>query len=413
MRFGLLNSIRTRLIMSHALVGVLSVLLAASVFQFHAVQVARRTRDQGAFRRFEPRSPRPPAIGGPPNMLDRPPGPPPPRGFGARGMTRALRESLPAGLAFAAALCIFVGWWVGRRLARPLAELAEGARALHATHFTHRVPIRGDDEFTEVALAMNEMGERVGAQIAALEEDAVRRRQILADVAHELRSPVAALKAMTAAMRDGVAETPERRGEALARMSDAAARMERLVSDLLEVSRLDLHEVPLMLSEVDLRELAEDCVYTHTADAATAGIQLAPVAPGRPVQATADRLRLAQALDNLVENAVSYAGSGAEIHLQVEDNPSRLIVRDTGVGISEDHLPFVFDAFYRADAARTPGGTHTGLGLRIARGLVEAHGGSLTLESRPGEGVRAVITLPPAQGVSRPGSRRETSETRE
>jgi signal transduction histidine kinase len=205
---------------------------------------------------------------------------------------------------------------------------------------------------------------------------------------------VATLKAMTAALRDGVAVEPGRRAEALTRMDDAATRMERLVSDLLEVSRLDLHEVPLLCAPVDLREIAEDAVYTHERPARAAGIRLLPVEEGGPVEVEADRLRLSQAVDNLVENAIAYAGEGAEVRVRVRDNPPGLVVEDTGAGIAARHLPFLFDAFYRADAARTPGGTHSGLGLRIARGLVEAHGGTLTIESEEGHGVRAVITLP-------------------
>jgi signal transduction histidine kinase len=316
-------------------------------------------------------------------------------------------DSLPAGLAFTAALCILVGWWVGRRITQPLAALAEGARALHETHFAHRVRLSGNDEFAEVAASMNEMAERVGEQMSALEEDARRRRQVLADVAHELRSPVATLKAMTAALRDGVANEPERRVEALTRMHDSAGRMERLVSDLLEVSRLDLHEVPLVRAPVDLRELAEDAVYTHARAAEQAGVVLEPAEEGEPVMVEADRLRLSQALDNLVENAVAYAGSGAAVRVRVQSGPPRLTVEDTGVGIASKHLPFLFDAFYRADAARTPGGTHSGLGLRIARGLVEAHGGTLTLESEEGHGTRARITLP-GDGRTQPINRRAT-----
>jgi two-component system sensor histidine kinase VicK len=227
-----------------------------------------------------------------------------------------------------------------------------------------------------------------------LEADALRRRQVLADVAHELRSPVATLKAMTAALIDGVASDPERRAEALERMYDSAGRMERLVSDLLEVSRLDLHEVPLVRAPVDLREVAEDAVYTHAREAEARGMRLAPARAGDAVVVDADRLRLSQAVDNLVENAIAYAGEGAEIRVLVESDPPRLIVEDTGAGIAARHMPFLFDAFYRADAARTPGGTHSGLGLRIARGLVEAHGGTLTVESEEGKGTRALITLP-------------------
>jgi signal transduction histidine kinase len=241
---------------------------------------------------------------------------------------------------------------------------------------------------------MNEMAAKVGAQIAALEEDAHRRKQVLADVAHELRSPVTTLGAMAAALRDGLADEPGRRREAIAFMIDAAGRMRRLVDDLLEVARLDLREVPLAPVPVDLRSLADDAVHIHEAMAEEAGIRLLPLPDGPPVIVEVDPARISQVLDNLLDNAVAYAGEGAEVRVTITASPPGFIVQDTGVGVAAKHLPFLFDPFYRADAARTPGSNHSGLGLRIARGLIEAHGGTLTLESVEGEGTTVTVTFP-------------------
>jgi len=171
--------------------------------------------------------------------------------------------------------------------------------------------------------------------------------------------------------------------------------MLHLVTDLLELAKLDLRELPLHPCMVDMRELAQASVQTHQAHAERAGITLHTVPAGDPVPARVDPDRLTQVLDNLLDNAISYAGAGAAIHVLVQDgDPVRLAVADTGQGIPTKHLPYLFDAFYRADTARTPSDSHSGLGLRIARGLVEAHGGTLTLNSQEGKGTQAVITLP-------------------
>jgi two-component system sensor histidine kinase BaeS len=295
-------------------------------------------------------------------------------------------------MVLAVGVALVLGALFSRAFTRPLAALARGARAFHDGDLRHRIPLTGDDEFAQVSTTMNEMADRVAGQLATLEDDARRRQQLLADVAHELRSPVAALAAMTDALRDGVADDPARRVRALEAMHDAAARLQRLVGDLMDLTRLDLRELPLHRTAVDLPALAAERLAAHADAAANAGITLTS-APTTPVTVDADPVRLAQVLDNLLENAISYAGAGATIAITLTE-PATLTVHDTGRGIAAAHLPYIFDPFYRADAARTPGDSHSGLGLRIARALVEAHGGTLTLASEEGNGVTVTITLP-------------------
>jgi signal transduction histidine kinase len=300
-------------------------------------------------------------------------------------------------LAVAVLLSLAAGALLSRRFTRPLARLAEGARALRSGHLDHRIPLEGTDEFGRVAVSMNDMAKRIEAQIAALEAEGRRRQQLLADVAHDLRSPVARLKTMAEAFRDGLASQPERSQRASQAMVESADRMERLVNDLLELARLDLHELPLDRQLVDLRALAADRLQAHREAAEKAGMSIQSVEAGDPVLVEGDRQRLAQVLDNLIANAVSYAGPGAELRVTVTPgDPAAVVVADTGRGIPAEHLPYVFDAFYRADPARTPGDQHSGLGLRIARGLAEAHGGALRVESAEGQGTRAILTLPRA-----------------
>ncbi|MHB9026730.1 MAG: sensor histidine kinase [Armatimonadota bacterium] len=324
-----------------------------------------------------------------------------------RGRTTVLLLPFPIGrgafvmrLAIALLLALIAGAWLSRRFSRPLAALEKGAQAFHAGEFAHRIPLEGDDEFTRVATAMNEMAGRVSEQITTLEEDAQRRKQLLADIAHELRSPAATLRAMAEAVRDGVADQPERRELALTTMVTTADRLQRLVNDLLELARLDLRELSLQLREVDLRALTAQCLHDHAEAAAHAGITLQPIEDDGPLFVQGDPHRLAQILDNLLDNAIAYAGEGAEVRITLQEgNPTVLTIADTGRGIPAEHLPFIFDAFYRIDQARTPGDIHSGLGLRIARALTEAHSGTLTLESEEGKGTRAIISLPSASSL--------------
>ncbi len=385
MRFGPISNVRVRLTLTILAVIVLSWLLSAGTVIYFARQEAVAIRQHWHHA--------PPAVRESLRTMWT---------LAREGNMPVLWLPLPIGKgAFLARLCIALllalcaGAWLSRRITRPLTALSDGACAFHRGEFAHRIPLAGDDEFTRVAAAMNEMAARVAAQLAAQEDDARRRRQLLADVAHDLRSPVATLKTMAEALRDGVAAQPERRTLALSTMVETADRLRRLVDDLLDLTRLDLRELSLHREPVDLRALAIEALEAHAPAADAAGIVLSSPAAGDPVLVDGDPHRLAQVLDNLLDNAISYAGHGATVQLAVADNdPRTLVVCDSGAGITAEHLPYLFDPFYRADAARTPGDRHSGLGLRIARGLVEAHGGTLTLDSQSGAGTRVTITLP-------------------
>jgi signal transduction histidine kinase len=331
------------------------------------------------------------------------PGPPPefgpgrgPGGPGRRPPPPFWRSpNLYINLGAGVVVALVAGLWLSRRFTRPLATLAEGAGALRAGELSHRIPVKGDDEFGRVAVSMNQMAERIAEQIRELEADARRRQHLLADVAHELRSPVARLRAMAEALSDGVAHGPERTERAARTIAASSARMERLVNDLLDLARLDLNELPLYPQPVDLRAAAADAVRGHGEAAARAQIQLHSVAGGEPALVLADPHRLAQILDNLLDNAISHAGAGAEVSVTVETGePAVVTITDTGRGIASEHLQYIFDAFYRGDAARTPGSHHSGLGLRIARSLARAHGGDLRVESAEGRGTQAMVTFP-------------------
>jgi two-component system sensor histidine kinase BaeS len=300
-----------------------------------------------------------------------------------------------ARLILALVIALLAGAWLGRFFTKPLNELSDGATALHSGNLAYRVPIVRDDEFSDVADAMNDMAERVSEQIEQLKDDAKRRRQFLADVAHELRSPVTTMKTMAGALQDGLADDPERKVVAVDALVRTSDRLLRLVVDLMDLAKLDLKELPMNLQEADVREVLIASVTAHQEQARAAGITLDPIESGEPVMAVIDPDRITQVLDNIIDNAIEYAGNGSEVNFHLEDgNPVRLTISDNGKGIPTDAMPYVFDSFYRVDAARTPRDAHAGLGLRIAQSIIEAHGGSLTLTSTEGQGSQVAISLP-------------------
>lgn len=351
----------------------------------------------------------------------RPDGPPPPMAPGSNSKSRPIQpfdmrpnpqspgpgndrpmphppEELRGGLlvarTFAAlVLALLAGAWLARRFTKPLLEMEKGASEFRSGNFDYRIKTKGEDEFSSVASTMNEMAMCVSEQISHLEEDAKRRRQFLADVAHELRSPVATMVTMAGAIQDGLAENPERKKRAIDTIIRTSERLLRLVTDLMQIAKLDLNELTLNKQSTDLRAIVESAIQSHTEKTAEANIKLHALKAGPPVMALIDSDRITQVLDNIIGNAIRYAGEGSEIRVSLEsENPVKITISDNGRGISADHIPYLFDPFYRVDTARTPGES-SGLGLRIARGLVTAHGGKLELRSALSEGTTVDIIL--------------------
>jgi signal transduction histidine kinase len=234
------------------------------------------------------------------------------------------------------------------------------------------------------------------------------RRDLVANVSHELKTPIAALKGFLELLEgDGVSERHRR--EFLAAMSQETARLERLVEEQLQLARLDAGALPLQREPVDLGDLAREVVEPRVALAAREGVTLSAHAhAGEPVEVDADPARVEQILLILLDNALRHTPAGGRVEVAVgrEDGQATVAVRDTGEGIPPESQAFVFDRFYRGDASRE--GRSAGLGLAIARGLAAAHQGSIGLESAVGEGSTFTLRLParppgpPAPGPAAP-----------
>lgn len=273
---------------------------------------------------------------------------------------------------------------LSRRVLRPVRALTAAARQIGAGAPAGRVPVSGRDEIAHLARAFNRMAD----SLAASEQ---RQRQQVADVAHELRTPLANLRGYLEALADGVLPPSP---ELFASLHEEALLQQRIVDDLQVLALAESGGLTYHRTPIDLADIADGCRAAHTATAEAAGVELT-VEHGGPAVVYADPDRLRQATGNLVRNAITATAPGGRITLRVStgDGYARLAVTDTGTGIAADHLPYLFDRFWRGDPARTAG--RSGLGLAIARQLVVDHDGTLTVESSPGAGSTFTIALPP------------------
>jgi two-component system sensor histidine kinase BaeS len=308
-----------------------------------------------------------------------------------------LADGLLWGSLVAAVMAAALSFLFARLLSRPLREMSAALRAIAQGDYQQRVPVRSPDEVGQLARAFNAMA-------AQLERNAQLRRELVANVAHELRTPLTSLEGYLQGFLEGVF-APDR--ERFERMLAETGRLRRLVEDLRELATIEAAEFSLVLRPVELNPLVERAVAPLQPAFARKGITLATVlAPSQPL-VRADPDRLQQVLLNLLDNALRYtpAGGRVEVATAVDRDRARITVSDTGPGIAAEHLPYLFERFYRADPSRARGSGGSGLGLAIAKELMERHGGTIHVESAPGQGSRFVCTLPllPARaGRARP-----------
>jgi two-component system phosphate regulon sensor histidine kinase PhoR len=220
------------------------------------------------------------------------------------------------------------------------------------------------------------------------------RRSFLANISHDLRTPLASLQAMIETLQDGALDDRDAALDFLARMDDEVQSLNRLVADFLDLSRIESGQLELHPAPTDLRTLLSGAAARMTAQAEQRGIalELAPLDSLPPL--TIDGARVEQVLLNLLQNALAFTPRGGAVTLSASVHADHVALRvhDTGVGIAPEDLPHIFERFYKADRARSGGGT--GLGLAIAKHLVERHGGRIWVESVPQHGTTVIFTLP-------------------
>lgn len=283
-------------------------------------------------------------------------------------------------------IALILGLLLARTLTRPVRELTAATRAMAKGELEQQVLVRSRDELGELTTAFNQMS-------ADLTRSNLSRRQMTADIAHDLRTPLTVLAGYLESLRDGVLKPTRERFDV---MHQEAQHLQHLVDDLRTLSLADAGELSLnrqLIPPQDLLErLATVCEHTTRQKKLTVQVQVAPDLP--EIQVDVDRM--VQVLENLVSNAMRYTLAGGTITLSAgRDQESVLLkVTDTGAGILPQNLPHIFDRFFRADQARQQAEGESGLGLAIAKSIVEAHGGKISTESEPGRGSTFTIALP-------------------
>jgi two-component system phosphate regulon sensor histidine kinase PhoR len=224
------------------------------------------------------------------------------------------------------------------------------------------------------------------------------RKDFVANVSHELRTPVSNIKGYTETLLEGAISDEKNAGQFLKIINEDSERLETLISDLLDLARLESGKLALDIGECDTRAFVENCIKEMTSKAETKNVQISPAIEKDIKHMKADPMRLAQCMRNLIDNAVKYTHRGDTIKVSAENDDGfiRISVRDNGPGIGEEHLPRIFERFYRVDKARSRELGGTGLGLSIVKHIVTEHGGTVTVRSVPGNGSEFSFTIPRA-----------------
>lgn len=301
---------------------------------------------------------------------------------------------------FSAAAILFVaaplvGYWLAGRLTRPLAEISATMGRLRPSQLDERLPLRNTgDELDRLSKAFNSLLDRIASYLG-------QRRDFLANSAHELRTPLAAIRSAVEVAASGQGD---RAGyvELLEGVIDECTALETLVNQLLILAETESDTLVIQGQRVDLTKLVVKAIEVFRPAAESYGIEL-ETGPLAPVVVEGNDVHLRHVLNNLLDNALSFTRSGGRVTLSLEiREPGRvavLSVRDTGIGISADDLPHVFERFFRCDRSRTrsPDARGTGLGLSICQAVINAHGGKISARSTLGEGTTFVVELPLAQ----------------
>ena len=293
------------------------------------------------------------------------------------------------GALIGAVIALVLGILLSRTLTRPIRELTQATHAVSEGNLSQQVPVRSNDELGELAQAFNKMSSELSRSINA-------RKQMTADIAHELRTPLSLIIGHAEAVHDGVLP-PTRENFEIIR--EESTRLEHLVNDLRILSLADAGELSIQPQPIQPQRLLQDVAsaYQYEAQRKNVKLELEIASPLPTIEV--DPGRMTQVLTNILENALRHTPEDGRIVLSAKGVGDRveLAIQDSGPGLAAEDLDRIFDRFYRTDASRQRDGAFaggSGLGLAIARSIVQAHGGSIVAESEPGKGLRVILGLP-------------------
>ncbi|WP_150273849.1 sensor histidine kinase [Paenibacillus tepidiphilus] len=284
-------------------------------------------------------------------------------------------------------LALGITWLIARILSRPLVQMQKATRKIAAGELETRLSIRRSDEIGSLAGAINDLA-------ADLQRYRDTRQEFLANISHELRTPITYLQGYAKVVRSGLYQNEEEKELYLEIIGQEAHRIQHLVDDLFELAKMEEGKIPLKLETVDLAQIAAQAVRKQELAVKAKDLRLQVDIPGHTVAMTGDTKRIEQIVLNLLENAVRYTEQG-EIRVTVRESEAevQLIIEDTGIGIPQEELPYIFERFYRVEKSRSRQYGGTGLGLSIVHQLVTLLGGRIAVTSTAGTGTRCEVTF--------------------
>lgn len=313
----------------------------------------------------------------------------------------AINEVLFLSATLAMITAVIVSTFVTRRIVRPVQEMTAASRRIANGRYDERVAVSGEDELAELGISFN----RMAHQLAQTEE---RRRRLIGDVAHELRTPLSSIKSVMEGLQDGVLPADP---ETFASVEREVSRLQRIVRDLEELSRAEAGELPMEMRPVNPADFVHTAVDRLRWQYEDKNVRLTEtISPDLPL-VKADAARMTQVMLNLLGNALQYTPAGGEVHVHgsvFQNQPGNkercplgrercilIAVKDTGIGLTAEQQRHVFERFYRVDKSRARAGGGSGIGLTISKHIVEAHHGRLTVTSPgPGKGSTFTVWLP-------------------
>jgi signal transduction histidine kinase len=299
-------------------------------------------------------------------------------------------------LIFASGIAVAMGFFFAGALTDRIKTLDRAARSIASGDLDTRIDVQGRDEIAELARSFNQMATQLQEAAHRQQEAENMRRDLVAWVSHDLQTPLASMRAIVEALADGVVEDPQTVQRYLETAQRDIGALSLLIDDLFQMAQLDAGGLSLDLADNSLSDLISDTLESFTQLAKRKDVSLkGSVAPGLdPVWM--DAPRIGRAINNLVSNALRHTPVGGSVEICASPTPEGVCVevRDTGEGIPPEDVPYIFERFYRGEKSRNRALGGAGLGLAIAQGIIEAHGGQIHVESTPDEVTRFIFTLP-------------------
>jgi signal transduction histidine kinase len=299
-------------------------------------------------------------------------------------------------LLFASGIAMSLGYFLSATLTNNIRTLQQAAQAVANGRLEARVPVSGRDEMAALAHTFNEMARQLETAAQKQRELDSLRRDLIAWVGHDLRTPLASIRAIVEALADGVVEDPQTVARYLRTAQRDIRSLSILIDDLFEMAQLDAGGIPLERQPNSLVDLISDTLESFSALAARRGVSLQGEAASGVDPVRMDTQKIGRALANLLSNALRHTppGGAARVRAFPEGDQVKIVVSDTGEGIDPADMPYIFEQFYRGEKSRSRATGGSGLGLAIVKRIVEAHGGQITAESGPERGTTISVTLP-------------------